>query len=54
MAFARDLLARTGVAIAPGIDFDTVDGGRFVRFSFAGSAAEIGEALERIAPVVAG
>ena len=36
MAFAHDLLARTGVAVAPGIDFDTVDGGRFVRLSFAG------------------
>src|SRR5690606_28542597 len=36
MAFAKDLLARTGVAVATGIDFDTEDGGRFVRFSFAG------------------
>ncbi|MEI5676439.1 MULTISPECIES: pyridoxal phosphate-dependent aminotransferase [unclassified Nocardioides] len=51
MAFAHDLLARTGVAMAPGIDFDTVDGGRFVRMSFAGPGADIEEALERIAPV---
>src|SRR3954470_16558655 len=48
MAWARRLLAETGVAIAPGIDFDTVDGNRFVRFSFAGQQAEIVEALERI------
>jgi aspartate/methionine/tyrosine aminotransferase len=54
MAFAHDVLARTGVAIATGIDFDTVDGGRFVRFSFAGPGAEIEAALERLAPVLAG
>ncbi len=49
MAFARDLLARTGVAVASGIDFDTVDGRRHLRFSFAGTAAEIEEALARLA-----
>ena len=32
---------RTGVAFAPGIDFDTVDGSRYVRFSFAGHTEEI-------------
>lgn len=53
MAFAHDLLARTGVALATGVDFDTVDGGRFVRFSFAGPGADIEAALERLAPVFA-
>ena len=53
MAFAHDLLARTGVALATGVDFDTVDGGRFVRFSFAGPGADIEAALERLAPVLA-
>jgi aspartate/methionine/tyrosine aminotransferase len=48
MAFAHELLARTGVAVAPGIDFDTADGGRFVRFSFAGPGEEIERALERL------
>ncbi|GAA1150603.1 pyridoxal phosphate-dependent aminotransferase [Nocardioides aquiterrae] len=48
MAFCHDLLARTGVAMAPGIDFDTVDGGRFVRLSFAGPGEEIEEALARL------
>ena len=48
MAFCHDVLARTGVAMAPGIDFDTVDGPHFVRMSFAGSGAEIEEALERL------
>ena len=52
MAFAHRLLATTGVAVATGIDFDTVDGGRFVLFSFAGSGGEITEALERMAPVL--
>jgi aspartate/methionine/tyrosine aminotransferase len=48
MAFAHDLLARTGVAVAPGVDFDTVDGGRFVRLSFAGPGRDIELALERL------
>ena len=48
MAFAHDLLARTGVAVAPGIDFDTEDGSRFVRFSFAGQATDISTALTRL------
>jgi aspartate/methionine/tyrosine aminotransferase len=52
MAFAHDLLARTGVAVAPGIDFDTVDGGRFVRLSFAGPGEEIELALDRLSTAV--
>lgn len=48
MAYCRDLLARTGVAVATGIDFDTVDGGRFLRFSFAGTADDITTALDRL------
>ena len=48
MAWAKRLLAETGVAVAPGIDFDTVDGNRFVRFSFAGQQSEIVEALTRL------
>ncbi|WP_459981799.1 pyridoxal phosphate-dependent aminotransferase [Nocardioides sp. AN3] len=54
MAFAHRLLATTGVALAPGIDFDTTDGGRFVRMSFAGDGAEISEALDRISGVLTG
>ena len=48
MAFCHRLLADTGVASAPGIDFDTRAGNRFVRFSFAGAPAEMSEALDRI------
>ncbi len=48
MAFAHDLLRRTGVAVAPGIDFDTEAGHRFVRLSFAGPQADIEQALDRL------
>ena len=49
MALSRRMLAEIGVAIAPGIDFDTVDGGRYLRFSFAGRTEDIAEGLERLA-----
>ncbi|WP_300012662.1 pyridoxal phosphate-dependent aminotransferase [Pseudonocardia sp.] len=42
------LLADVGVALAPGLDFDPVDGGRWVRFSCAGSTDDVREALHRI------
>jgi aspartate/methionine/tyrosine aminotransferase len=48
MAFCSKLLADTGVAIAPGIDFDTARGDSFVRLSFAGPTADIDEAVARI------
>lgn len=48
LLFCSKLLADTGVAIAPGVDFDTVRGGSFVRLSFAGPATDIEEALRRI------
>ena len=52
MAFAHDLLARTGVALATGVDFDTEAGQRFVRFSFAGPESDIEEGLARLSTVV--
>ena len=48
MGLCHRLLEETGVATAPGIDFDTVDGGRFLRLSFAGAPAEVTEALTRL------
>jgi aspartate/methionine/tyrosine aminotransferase len=48
--FCERLLAETGLAIAPGVDFDTVRGGSFVRLSFAGPTADIHEALRRLGP----
>ncbi|MBU4569552.1 MAG: aminotransferase class I/II-fold pyridoxal phosphate-dependent enzyme, partial [Alphaproteobacteria bacterium] len=35
LGFCMKLLEDTGVATAPGVDFDPVDGHRFMRFSFA-------------------
>ena len=48
MAWTKRLLAETGVAVTPGIDFDTEHGNRFVRFSFAADIAEVSAALDRI------
>jgi aspartate/methionine/tyrosine aminotransferase len=52
LSFCSKLLAETGVAIAPGIDFDTQRGGSYVRLSFAGPTNDIEEALARIAEFV--
>jgi len=50
LGFAMRLLRDTGVAIAPGIDFDPVEGNRFVRFSFAVSTPLVEEAIARMTP----
>ena len=50
MAFCLRLLEDTGVATAPGVDFDPVEGHRFMRFSFAVSTDRVEEALRRIEP----
>ncbi len=47
-AWCAELLAETGVALAPGVDFDTVHGGSTVRLSFAGATSDITEALTRL------
>jgi aspartate/methionine/tyrosine aminotransferase len=46
--FAKRMLNEAGVAATPGIDFDPVNGHNFLRFCYAGSAAEMHEAVERI------
>ena len=48
LTFCAKLLEDTGVAFAPGIDFDTVRGGSFVRLLFAGPSGDIEEAVRRI------
>lgn len=50
LSFCQDLLRDTGVATAPGIDFDPVDGHRFIRMSFAVSTPEIEDAIGRMVP----
>src|SRR5262249_4728013 len=47
--FCRRLLAETGVALTPGLDFDPIDGGAWVRLSFAGATEEVAEASRRLA-----
>ncbi|AVH21009.1 pyridoxal phosphate-dependent aminotransferase [Nocardia cyriacigeorgica] len=47
-AWCAEVLEHTGVALAPGLDFDTVAGNHTVRFSFAGATADIEAALERL------
>ncbi|HUO22655.1 MAG TPA: aminotransferase class I/II-fold pyridoxal phosphate-dependent enzyme [Caulobacteraceae bacterium] len=50
MAFCETLLRETGVAAAPGLDFDPVEGPRFMRFSFAVTTPEVREAISRLIP----
>lgn len=44
-AFCRRLLAETGVAFAPGLDFDPQRGSRFLRISYAESRETVAEAV---------
>lgn len=46
--FARRLLAETGIAATPGIDFDPHRGHRFLRFSFAGATETMIAACDRL------
>jgi aspartate/methionine/tyrosine aminotransferase len=47
--FAKRMLEQAGVAATPGLDFDPIHGKDFVRFCYAGSAAEMHEAVAHIA-----
>ena len=47
-AYCRRMLAETGVAVTPGVDFDPERGSRFLRFSFAAAEADIAEAARRL------
>lgn len=46
--FCANILATTGVALTPGIDFDAWHGREFVRFSYAGATTDIVEASKRL------
>ena len=48
LEFAKRMLNEAHVAATPGIDFDPVNGRHFLRFCYAGSAAEMHEAVARI------
>jgi aspartate/methionine/tyrosine aminotransferase len=48
LAFCETLLRDTGVATAPGVDFDPVEGHHFIRLCFAVSTAQTEEAIRRL------
>ncbi|TCD14509.1 pyridoxal phosphate-dependent aminotransferase [Oricola cellulosilytica] len=48
MDLARRMLAEINVAAAPGLDFDPVNGHRFMRFSYAGSGETVARAIARM------
>ena len=52
LGWCEGVLEQTGVAMAPGLDFDTRRGNQTVRMSFAGATEDIGEALRRLEPVL--
>ena len=47
-ALASRILAEAGVAVTPGVDFDVERGNKFLRFSYAGTTADMAEAASRL------
>jgi aspartate/methionine/tyrosine aminotransferase len=45
LSWAARALDEVGVAVAPGVDFDPVDGGKFIRMCFAGDGDDIAHAV---------
>jgi len=48
LAFAKQMLEEVGIAATPGVDFDETRGRRFLRFSYAGTTADMQEAVDRL------
>lgn len=48
LKFCEEILEKAGVAVTPGLDFDPVRGRQTLRFSYAGSTADIAEGLDRL------
>ncbi len=46
--FCKRMLAETGIAATPGLDFDPAEGGHHIRFSFAGSEQDCRETVTRL------
>jgi aspartate/methionine/tyrosine aminotransferase len=46
LSWCAELLDETGVAVAPGVDFDQVRGGNFIRMCFAGDTPTIDVAID--------
>ena len=53
LRFAAEILEKAGVAVTPGLDFDPRRGAQTLRFSYAGSTADIAEGLDRLAAFMA-
>lgn len=53
-AFSAEILEKAGVAVTPGLDFDPVDGHKWLRFSYARSTADIAEGVARLAAFMKG
>jgi aspartate/methionine/tyrosine aminotransferase len=47
-AFCKRILAETGIACTPGIDFDPAEGHRYLRLAYPRSEAEVAEAARRL------
>lgn len=52
--WCAQVLSATGVALAPGVDFDPINGHRTMRLSFCGQTAEISEAMDRLEMFLSG
>ncbi|MBS8228724.1 pyridoxal phosphate-dependent aminotransferase [Vannielia litorea] len=52
LKFSQQILEKTGVAMTPGLDFDSARGARWLRFSYARSEADIAEGLRRLIEIV--
>jgi aspartate/methionine/tyrosine aminotransferase len=50
LSFCKQLVADTGVATTPGVDFDPEHGQHFIRMSFAVSTRDVEEAIRRMTP----
>lgn len=53
LSFCQAMVREAGVATTPGIDFDRVNGNRFVRLSYAGTRESVEQGLDRIARFLA-
>ncbi len=49
LAWCAEALAATGVAVAPGVDFDKLNGGQYIRLSLCGQTDALHEAIDRLA-----
>jgi aspartate/methionine/tyrosine aminotransferase len=54
LEFAKRMLDQAAVAATPGVDFDPVNGTNFIRFCYAGSGADMTDAVARIGKWLAG